>query len=234
LAAIERLIDEVDVQPGDSILEVGCGTGVASRSLVRRTGRANHFTAVDLSPYLLGEAAALARRDGIADFIEFREGNAEALDFPDNSFDVAYSVTVMEEVNAVRMLGELARVTKPGGRVAVIVRAEDRPLHVNLPLRTELKEKAERPGGSRPGSTEGGCADAGLYQLFKQAGLSHLKMFPYLAASAQTSWRETLSAQILPSLTPMEIQEWQEAVELAGDTYFIATPLHCAVGTIPS
>lgn len=159
LAGIERLIDEIGVQPGDSILEVGCGTGVASRSLVRRTGRANHLTAVDLSPYLLGEAAALARREGVADFIEFREGNAEALDFPDNSFDVTFSVTVMEEVNAVRIFGELVRVTKPGGRVAVIVRAEDRPLHVNLPLRPELKAKAEAPGGARPGSVEGGCAD---------------------------------------------------------------------------
>ena len=102
------------MQPADSILEVGCGTGVASRSLVRRTGRTNHLTAVDLSPYLLGEAAALARREGIADFIEFRKRKAEALDFPDSSFDVTFSVTVMEEVNAARMFDELVRVTKPG------------------------------------------------------------------------------------------------------------------------
>jgi ubiquinone/menaquinone biosynthesis C-methylase UbiE len=233
LTGIRNLIDEIDVQPGESILEVGCGSGVGSRCLARRTSRANHITAVDLSPYLLGEAEALARREGIGDFIEFREGNAEALDFPDDSFDVTFSVTVMEEVNAARMFGELVRVTKPGGRVAVIVRAEDRPLQVNLTLRPELKAKAEAPGGARPGSVEGGCADASLYQMFSNAGLIHLKMFPHLAASAQTSWRETLSGHILPSLTSMEIQEWQTAVEQAGDTFFIATPLHCAVGTIP-
>ena len=230
-AVVRSLIDETELQPGEGVLEVGCGTGFASRLLAQRAGGANRMTAVDVSPYLLGEAVALARREGVS--VEFREGNALALAFPDNSFDLTFSVTVMEEVNADQMLRELVRVTKPGGRVAVIVRAEDLPFHVNLKLRPELKAKVEAPGGARPGAVEGGCADSSLYQRFCQAGLTEVKMFPQLSASGQGQHRQTLVGQIMPALSSTETQEWQTAVQQAGETFFISHPLHCAVGRKP-
>ena len=55
------------------------------------------------------------------------------------------SVTVVEEVDANQMLAEMARVTKPGGRVAVIARALDRPFLMNLSLPPDLKSKVEAP-----------------------------------------------------------------------------------------
>jgi SAM-dependent methyltransferase len=95
---------------------------------------------------LLREARQLARQEGFGDVIEFHEGRAEALPFSDDSIDVALSRTVMEEGDADRMLAELIRLTKPGGRVAVMVRAVDVPAWVNLPLNPELKAKVSRPG----------------------------------------------------------------------------------------
>ena len=79
--------------------------------------------------------------------------------FPDDHFGVAMSTTVMEEVDANRMLAEMVRVTKPGGRVAVVVRATDLPWVVNLTLREELKTKVEASSGP---IAERGCADASL------------------------------------------------------------------------
>ena len=65
------------------MLEVGCGSGVLDRWLARRASGAHRITAVDINPYLLQEAGALARQEGLGDAIEFRDGNAESLPFAD-------------------------------------------------------------------------------------------------------------------------------------------------------
>ena len=93
---------------------------------------------MDVSPYMIREANHIAKAEGLDGAIEFQEGDADTLPFPDNSFDAVMSITVMEEVDADRILAEMVRVTKPGGRVGVIVRAMDLPCHVNLALADEL------------------------------------------------------------------------------------------------
>ena len=112
--------------------------------------------------------------------IDFREGNAEALPFPDEAFDVTFSITALEELNADQALREMTRVTKPGGRIGVIVRAIDVPRWFNLSLREELKAAIERPLGPSGQVSEGGCADASLYSRFLACGLTNVTMFPQL------------------------------------------------------
>ncbi len=148
LSVVRHIMDVVQLRPDEVILEVGCGSGVLDRWLARYARQANHIIGVDVNRYLLREATALAAHEGLADVIAFQEGDAEALPFPDNDVDVALSFTVLEEGNADRMLAELVRVTKPGGRVAVMVRALDIPWVVNVPLRPEVKTKAKTPRGS--------------------------------------------------------------------------------------
>jgi SAM-dependent methyltransferase len=177
--AVRSLIDVIEIQPGESVLEVGCGSGVIVRKLARQTAGANTIVAVDMSPYLLREARALAQREGLADSIVFREANAEALPFPDNAFDVTMACTVLEEGDADRMLAEMVRVTRRGGRVAVIVRTIDMPWWVNAPLGAALKAKAEAPSVKKgSGVAERGCADATIYQRCRAAGLINLNCFP--------------------------------------------------------
>ena len=77
-------------------------------------------------------------------------------------FDMTMSATVMELLDAERMLREMVRVTRPGGRVGVVVRAIDMQSFVNVPVRTELKMKiAGLPNGLAGAK---GCADSSLYQ----------------------------------------------------------------------
>ena len=134
MAVVRTLLDALAIVPGESVLEVGCGSGVIMRELARRTAGANRLIGRDMNPYLLREARALAQREGLLDYIDFGEGRAEALPLPDGAVDVALSSTVFEEGDAELMLSEIVRVTRPGGRVGITVRAIDMPFWVNLPL----------------------------------------------------------------------------------------------------
>jgi len=234
LQMVRTLIKEAELRPGEAVLEIGCGSGVLARWLARRTAGRNRITGVDINPYLLREAKALAQQEGLEGAIEFRDGNAEELPFSDNSFEVVMSVTVIEEADADRMLAEMVRVTKPSGRVAVIARALDMAFPMNLPLSASLKAKVEAPGVIGQVSPQG-CADASLYRRVRQAGLTQVKMLPQLTAfdGADPTVLQFLEGALLPKLNQDEVREWLAAraeAEAMG-TFYMTWPHHCAVGT---
>src|SRR5204862_1848720 len=108
-AMFRTLIDLVAPKPGEAILDIGCGAGSLDRLLAQRLGDANPITAIDVNPFWLREAEALAAEDGVAGMIRFVPGNAEAVPFPDHSFDAVFSVTVLEECDADRAIAEMMR-----------------------------------------------------------------------------------------------------------------------------
>jgi SAM-dependent methyltransferase len=233
---VRALLDALAIAPGESVLEVGCGSGVIMRELARRTAGANRLIGRDMSPFLLREARALARREGLIDRIDFGEGRAEALPLADGAVDVALSSTVFEEGDADLMLSEIVRVTRPGGRVGVIVRAIDMPFWVNLTLDPALKAKVDAPGIIGGGAAPRGVADASLYRRFHALGLTRLKCFPQLVSVVPGSERiERYQQQVLAALTPGEAETWRQAVAEAEEngTFFIAQAYHCAVGNKP-
>jgi len=236
MAVVRALLDALTIHPGESVLEVGCGSGVIMRELARRSGGANRLIGRDMSPYLLREARALARRAGLLDHIDFGEGRAEALPLADGAVDVALSSTVFEEGNAELMLSEIVRVTRPGGRVGIVVNAIDVPFWVNLPLDPALKAKVDMPGIIGGGMAPNGVADMSLYRRLAALGLTGLKCFPQLVSVMSGSERiERYQQQILAILTPSETEAFRQAVTVAerDGTFFIAQAYHCAVGTKP-
>jgi phosphatidylethanolamine/phosphatidyl-N-methylethanolamine N-methyltransferase len=106
-----RSIELLDLQPGERLLIVGCGTG-ADLPFVP------HFVdvlATDLTAAMLRQARAHARPG-----IEFRVMDGMALDLPDSSFEAAVLHMVLEVIpDPLRCLREVARVLRPGGRLAV-------------------------------------------------------------------------------------------------------------------
>jgi len=236
MAVVRALLDALAITPGESVLEVGCGSGVIMRELARRAAGANRLIGRDMSPYLLREARALARREGLLDDIDFGEGRAEALPLADGAVDVALSSTVFEEGDAELMLSEIVRVTRPGGRVGVVVRAIDMPFWVNLPLDPALKAKVDAPGVIGGGMSPRGVADASLYRRFHALGLERLKCFPQLVSVVPGSERiERYQQQILAALTPAEAVAFRQAAAAAEaeGTFFIAQGYHCAVAAKP-
>ena len=146
---------------------------------------------------------------------------------------MSLSFTVIQAVNADRMLGEMVRVTRPGGRIAVLANGNDQPYIINLSLRAELKTKAEAPRGGA--AHPQGCADASLYRRFHQVRLTGVRMFPQLATHVDLPRLQFLEAEILAAFNSEEVEEWRTAVAEAEAerTFFIAEPFHCAVGTKP-
>lgn len=110
-----RVVELLDVRPGQRAVDVGCGPGVVTEVLVEALG-ADVVSAVDpTEPFV---AAVRERLPGV----DVRLGGAEDLPFDDDAFDVAVaSLVVTFMADPVAGLTEMRRVTRPGGRVAVSV-----------------------------------------------------------------------------------------------------------------
>ena len=104
---------------GGRILEVGVGTGIS----LPQYARGSRITGVDLSDAMLDKARERVHRLGLSNVEELAVGDAEALAFPDASFDVVvaqYVVTAVPDPEAA--LDEFARVVRPGGEVVITTR----------------------------------------------------------------------------------------------------------------
>ena len=233
-AMFRTLVDTMAPQPGEAILDVGCGAGSLDRLLAHRLGAANPLTALDANPFWLAEAESLAAEEGLAGAINFVPGNAESLPFPDGAFGAVFSVTVIEECDADRAIAEMVRVAAPGGRIGIVVRALDLPQWWNLDLPEEIRRKITPPPQSVAGS---GVADASLYRRMHRAGLADLVCYPFLVTLDQPGgpiWRYR-EDHVLSLLTEAELGTWHAARDEAAQagTLMMAHPLHCAVGTKP-
>jgi SAM-dependent methyltransferase len=227
---VRGMLHDARVGPSDLLLEVGCGSGVTSRWLVHEGLCASPLTALDLNPFLLDEARMLTEREGIGGAIEFHQGNAEDLTFHDSSFDVVFSVTLIEECDADKAISEMVRVVKPGGRIAVAVRACDMPVFWNLPLDPEIKSKAQAPI-VQVGPL--GCADASLMQRFRAAGLEDIVAYPsFYGGKAMEAYFEPMA---LSQLDDEEKEAWHaaKATALTDGTFYMMHPVHCGFGTKP-
>jgi demethylmenaquinone methyltransferase/2-methoxy-6-polyprenyl-1,4-benzoquinol methylase len=112
------IVEAVDAAPHDRILDVATGTGLVARELVRRYGCS--VVGVDQSVAMLGEARrALDRSPDLAPRIELLEGEAERLPFADAELDhLTFTYLLRYVDDPATTLTELARVVKPGGRIA--------------------------------------------------------------------------------------------------------------------
>ena len=135
---------------GGRILEVGVGTGL-SLSSYRRTSR---IVGVDISEPMLDKARARVRRKNLSNVEDIAIGDAEALGYPDASFDVVVAQYVVTAVpNPERALDEFVRVVRPGGEIIIATRiGAERGLRgviegALMPLTSRLGWRTQFPWG---------------------------------------------------------------------------------------
>ena len=112
-----RAVAAVSELPGNRVLEVGVGTGLA----LPLYDRAKRITGIDLSPDMLAIARDRVDTLGLTNVEALLELNAEATGLPDGSFDIAVGMFVASVVpHPDRLLAELRRVVRPGGHILFI------------------------------------------------------------------------------------------------------------------
>jgi ubiquinone/menaquinone biosynthesis C-methylase UbiE len=114
-----RTIERLALQPGATLLDVGCGTGASAIPAAEQVGPTGKVIAVDLADRLL----AIARRKAAArklENIEFRHGDMENLGYPDQFFDAVICVFAIFFVpDVAKQISELWRMVRPNGQLAI-------------------------------------------------------------------------------------------------------------------
>jgi len=113
-------VEHALLQPGEDVLDVGCGTGSVTIPAKRRVGKTGKAAGIDPAPEMIAVAHRKASRAGLE--IDFRVGVIESLPFSDEAFDAVTSSLMMHHLPRhvqEKGLAEVRRVLKPGGRLLI-------------------------------------------------------------------------------------------------------------------
>ncbi|HEY1729066.1 MAG TPA: class I SAM-dependent methyltransferase [Candidatus Baltobacteraceae bacterium] len=170
--ALFDILEEYGFKPGLNVLDIACGTGLASESLAKRGLK---ITGLDNSEAMLEKARIRLKDAGLV------LGDAEKLPFPDRSFDAIVCAQAIHWMDQSKALAEMTRVTAAGGRVAIWVKKM-----VSDETLLTLREDAARAVGVEPPEDIMAKGFRAFYQHpFKQR---HLRVIPYVIMTDIDKW----------------------------------------------
>jgi len=177
--ATERMLELADLQASNRVLDVAAGTGDQTLLAARRVGPTGYVLAIDLAANMLNAAADTVRKAGLTN-VETRVMDAENLDLDADSFDaVICRLGLHTFPNPPKAIGEMRRVVKPGGKVAVLVRSTvGKNPYEGVPLAV-----AHSLGGNEPTTLFAVSEPGVLEDVFRKGG------FPNVSVHAVTTHR---------------------------------------------
>lgn len=202
------VLSAAEVQSGQRVLDVACGTGVLAREAASRVGDEGYVSGLDASPGMLAMAQALAPS------IDWRQGTAEALPYDDASFDAVVSqFGLMFFQDRIAAIKEMQRVLTPAGRLAVAVwesleNTEAYPDEVALLERTAGQPAAD---ALRAPFVLGNRET--LSALFQDAGVSSVVLITHEGTARFPSIRTMVEADLRGWLPVMGVHLTEEHIE---------------------
>jgi ubiquinone/menaquinone biosynthesis C-methylase UbiE len=199
----KRLVDKAKIESGKYVLDIACGTGWATMEAAKAVGKKGKVIGIDIAEKMLDVAKKKAEAAGISN-IEYRLGDAEALDFKDDSFDIvlcASSVFILSDIT--KALKEWRRVLRPGGKVIFSSFGPDfmRPAYGMFLERLTRYDGLEPPtlqASARTGTPEK-CYDILRDAGFKEIEVTSEQLGDYLQ-DIQEYWQEVSSTIMRPRL----------------------------------
>ena len=218
---LREYLDAMDIDSATTVLDMGCGTGVAARTIARRADFSGRVTGIDLSPYLVNAAKRLADEEGLGGRVEFRSGDTRELDIYDGSFDAVLAHTLVSHVQEpLTVIKEAGRVVKPGGLIAIfdgdyasITFALDDPVQSKKYDEALINAVVTSPRVMRQ-----------MPRLLRQAGLEMVRTFPYTMAEVGKGdfWLSAIDSfeKLAPksgAMTEADATSWANALHRASD-----------------
>lgn len=155
-----QVIAGMEIRAGQSVIDVGCGTGWATARICKLTPGA-HAVGIDVAEEMIALAQGIPGQGGR---IRFERMAMEEIGFPDGSFDHAFILGSLEfTADPRRGLGEIARVLRPGGRVELVVRA-----HPGAGTAATWAERLGIPVFEQPMETWAGWLVAAGFEVLEQ------------------------------------------------------------------
>jgi SAM-dependent methyltransferase len=202
----DSLVSWAPMVPGEQVIDVGCGSGGATRAAARAVGSEGMVVGVDVSPESLAEAQARTPADLP---ILYRRADARAMGtVPDRTFDCAVASMMLDQIDDLApVLGEIFRVLRPGGRFVASVASFDRLRPIDASFMGTVIAVV---GRHAPGALAGRASRASIPQepmdalAFKEAGLATVEeqdvQLAVVMEDEDDAWnvfRRTYIAQIL-------------------------------------
>jgi ubiquinone/menaquinone biosynthesis C-methylase UbiE len=225
---LREYLDAMAIDSARSVLDLGCGTGVAARAIACRPSFSGRITGIDRSPHLIGAAARLAHEEGLAAKVDFRIGDSHTLELRDAEFDAVVAHTLFSHLDDPRaVLTEIVRVLNPGGKVGIfdgdyasLTFASDDPAAGKATDEAIINAIVTNPRVMRQ-----------MPQFLRDAGLQLVTSFAYVVPDVGRAdfWDTSIKSliKLLPkagAMTESQAAEWANAMFRRSDqgTFFAA------------
>lgn len=172
----EKALRRLSIKEGETVLEIGFGTGYCLKVMAELVGEKGSACGVDISPGMIGKTRRRLEKAGLAKRVELCCGDATCLPFAGGAFDavfISFALEVLDTPQIAEVLAEIKRVLKPGGRLGAACMSKENGKSPFVKVYEWMHKRCPKYIASRPIYAERAFRDAGYRIAEKQ----RLKIF---------------------------------------------------------